>query len=66
MRKAHKRKHDDDDDSGSAFSDSDSDICGLIKPKKGTNPRTTGSYVLDELVKDLEKGKTSGPDGNPK
>ena len=36
MRKAHKQEHDDDDDdSCSAFSDSD--ICGLIKPKKGTN-----------------------------
>ena len=67
MRKAHKWKHDDDDDDrGSAFSDSDSDICGLIKPKKGTNPITTESSVLDELVKDLEEGETSGPDVNPK
>ena len=49
MRKAHKWKHN-DDDSGSAFSDSDSDICGIIKPKKGTNLRTTDSSVLDELV----------------
>ena len=67
MRKAHKQKHDendDDDDSGSAFSDSD--ICGLIKPKKGTYPRTTESPVLNGLVADLEEGETSGPDVNPK
>ena len=60
MGKAHKRKHDDDDDI------CDSDICGLIKPNKGTNPRTTESSVLDDLVKDLEERKTSGPDVNPK
>ena len=67
MRKTHKLKHDDDDDdSGSPFSDSDSDICGLIKPKKSTNPGTTESSVLDELVKDLEEGETSGPYVNPK
>ena len=64
MRKAHKWKRDDDNDSRSPFSDSN--ICGLIKPKKGTNPRTTESTVLDELVKDLEEGETSGPEVNPK